>query len=86
MITWEEALKTASGRLKEIGSCTEFTTAYVFRGPEKEETIGGFAAPVVVMKEIGRRCSFDAYITEYGGGERIREIRLRNEGAEKRKG
>ena len=57
MITWEEALKTASERLKEIGSCTEFTTAYVFRGPEKEETIGGFAAPVVVMKENGRRCS-----------------------------
>ena len=74
MITLEEAKQIAAEWLSDISGCTEYTTAYAFYNPRSEDSVGGWDASVAVLTESGRRCSFPAFISDYGGGEMIREI------------
>ena len=74
MVTLEEAKRIAAEWLSDISGCTEYTTAYVFYNPRSENSIGGWDASAAVLKESGKRCSFTAFISDYGGGEMIREI------------
>ena len=75
MITLEEAGKIAAKRLKDIGGCTEYTTAWCFYNPASANSDGGPDAPVVVMKETGACCGFPEFILKHGG-EKLREIRI----------
>lgn len=76
MITLDEAREIAAKRLKNIGGCTEYTTAWCFCSPGSADCDGGSDAPVVVMKETGECCGMPEFILQHGGGERLREIRL----------
>lgn len=76
MVTIEEARQIAAEWLDDISGCTEFTTAWSFFNPRTEHSIGGPDASVVVLKETGKRCGFEEFIMNYGGGEMIRTIKF----------
>ena len=73
MITAEEAKQIAAEWLSDICGCTEYSAAYVFYNPRSRHSIGGWDAPVAVLKESGRRCGFTEFLSDCGG-EPIREI------------
>ena len=74
MITLGEARRIAAERLDEISGCEEYTTAWVFFNPRSARSDGGGDAPVAVLKKDGTRCDMTAFISDHGGGERIRTI------------
>lgn len=75
MVTLEEARQIAAEWLDDISGCTEFTTAWSFYNPRTAHSIGGWDAPVVVLKESGKRCGFTEFIKN-GGGKMIRVIKF----------
>ena len=58
MITLKEARTIAADRLREIDSCTEYTTAYVFFNSKAEEADGGPDSPVVVLNPEAEQDEF----------------------------
>ena len=77
MITYEEALRVAKGRKKEINTCTEHENAYVFSYDDGSNEIVVGPAPVVVMKDDGRIGGGYQPILDGSIGDKIRDIAVK---------
>ncbi len=75
MIGYDEALRIAKGRKKEIDECTEYENAFVFSFTGDAGYIGGYGhTPVVVMKEDGRFMYGMSPLLDGSVGKEIRSI------------
>ncbi len=66
MISFKDAAeKTMNFRGEIVDHCIEYDIAYLFTYPKDPISIGGFSAPIAVMKETGKIISQALLLLDY---------------------